>query len=54
MPTLPILDRLRQATARRRTRMLINALPPEIRRDIGWPEPQRSRLTTGWPHLWSL
>jgi hypothetical protein len=49
-----LIGRLRRAVARRRTKMLIDALPADIRRDIGWPEPPHTRLTTGWPHLWSL
>lgn len=49
-----LIGRLRRAVARRRTRMIIDALPPDIRRDIGWPEPRRTRLQTGLLHLWTL
>lgn len=41
MPVIERIDRLvarwRAQRSRRRTEMLITALPPDLQRDIGWP-----------------
>ena len=42
-----IIGDWRSRRIRRRTRRIIEGLPTGIRKDIGWPDPQRA----DWPEL---
>lgn len=42
-----LIDGLRTAQARRRSDEIIRNLPPEIRKDIGWPDLLTARMDMG-------
>lgn len=41
------IQHVREARERARTERLVSELPPEIRKDIGWPGSYPSRLMSG-------
>jgi hypothetical protein len=44
---LDALETARQRWSRYRSERMLRSLPPDIRKDIGWPDLQRSRQPQG-------